>query len=374
MAQPPAYTRLFDFEGHSTSFPTTPQPGVSMEGEFDRIKATIDVILSNLALIQRDDTGIANDSVGLDQLKAEVSFGLNAATTWLTATAYFVNDGVWQDRSLYRCIVAHTSGVFATDLAAVKWELLVDHDQWLTAGEAAQDAAEVAQAGAEAAEDNALVSESNAGTSETNAAASAAAALASETAAAASAASLNLPAFGPATAGDIMQLNAGKTALEFVAQPVPLVIASIAEVDAANTAKAVSAEALRGSDYGAVQIPVWLSAVDGDVETGNGKFYYDVPAHLDGWNIVGATARLVTAGVTGTTTIQIHNLTSAADILSTEINIATTATVSDGNEVIDTDEDDLTSGDILRFDIDDVQSGTAPIGLRVNLIVRKPAA
>jgi hypothetical protein len=43
---------------------------------------------------------------------------------WLTSTAFALNDVVYEGGSSYICIVAHTSGVFATDLAAVKWELV----------------------------------------------------------------------------------------------------------------------------------------------------------------------------------------------------------------------------------------------------------
>lgn len=46
-------------------------------------------------------------------------------TAWATATAYVVGD-VRTVNSLecYRCLVAHTSGTFATDLAASKWVLM----------------------------------------------------------------------------------------------------------------------------------------------------------------------------------------------------------------------------------------------------------
>lgn len=44
---------------------------------------------------------------------------------WVTATAYAVGDIVQQSGSSYRCKIAHTSGTFATDLAAGKWELTV---------------------------------------------------------------------------------------------------------------------------------------------------------------------------------------------------------------------------------------------------------
>lgn len=41
---------------------------------------------------------------------------------WLTATAYDVGDLVlFTDGHVYKCLIAHTSGAFATDLADVKW-------------------------------------------------------------------------------------------------------------------------------------------------------------------------------------------------------------------------------------------------------------
>jgi len=42
---------------------------------------------------------------------------------WVTATAYTLNDLVSENGSSYICTSDHTSGTFATDLAASKWEL-----------------------------------------------------------------------------------------------------------------------------------------------------------------------------------------------------------------------------------------------------------
>ena len=42
---------------------------------------------------------------------------------WVTATAYAVDTLAEDGGSVYICVVAHTSGTFATDLAAVKWQL-----------------------------------------------------------------------------------------------------------------------------------------------------------------------------------------------------------------------------------------------------------
>lgn len=56
---------------------------------------------------------ISNGSVG--------QIVVSAPAAWLTATAYIVGDYVTQSGTIYLCIVAHTSGTFATDLAAGKW-------------------------------------------------------------------------------------------------------------------------------------------------------------------------------------------------------------------------------------------------------------
>ena len=45
---------------------------------------------------------------------------------WLTATAYVVDDVVRYGSSSYVCVTNHTSGTWATDLAATKWELMLE--------------------------------------------------------------------------------------------------------------------------------------------------------------------------------------------------------------------------------------------------------
>jgi len=46
---------------------------------------------------------------------------------WATATAYSVDDVVIQSSKIYQCLIAHTSGTFATDLAAVDWVELANN-------------------------------------------------------------------------------------------------------------------------------------------------------------------------------------------------------------------------------------------------------
>ena len=45
------------------------------------------------------------------------------AADWVTSTSYVINDKVQESGLVYRCILAHTSGTFATDLAASRWTL-----------------------------------------------------------------------------------------------------------------------------------------------------------------------------------------------------------------------------------------------------------
>jgi hypothetical protein len=61
----------------------------------------------------------------LNQANPYVVDGLNWRGNWVTATAYALGDIVQTNGIAYICIVAHTSGVFATDLAAVRWQVFV---------------------------------------------------------------------------------------------------------------------------------------------------------------------------------------------------------------------------------------------------------
>lgn len=51
----------------------------------------------------------------------QIAHTLSSVNAWVTATSYVVGDFVKESSVIYYCIVAHTSGVFATDLAAGKW-------------------------------------------------------------------------------------------------------------------------------------------------------------------------------------------------------------------------------------------------------------
>src|SRR5262245_57923208 len=117
MAQPTPYDREFSFTNFQTANPTATLPANQVDAELNSVKETLDAVLANLALIQRDDGALANLSVGAAQLAAELQVGISAPRVWATATAYKTSpiDTVFQGSAFYRCLVSHTSGVFATD-------------------------------------------------------------------------------------------------------------------------------------------------------------------------------------------------------------------------------------------------------------------
>ena len=76
MTQPAPYVRHSSFTGSSPYRDAT--LGAAMDVEFNAVKATLDQVLYNISIIQRDDGQLANQSVGPDQLNAV--FGNVSAT------------------------------------------------------------------------------------------------------------------------------------------------------------------------------------------------------------------------------------------------------------------------------------------------------
>lgn len=101
-----------------------------LDAELDAIAVTTDGLGDNLALIQRDDGKLVDSLVEPYNLSAAtraytLATKWNARGLWATATAYVLNDMVDVGGASYVCAVAHTSGVFATDYAAGKWQIFV---------------------------------------------------------------------------------------------------------------------------------------------------------------------------------------------------------------------------------------------------------
>lgn len=125
MTVPTGYELSYDFTGFQSANPNTPLPADKVEIEFNNLEQTTDEIISNLSVIQRSDTALQNGIVTFDALSATVKALLGTTMVprgdWVTGTAYAALDLVDESSSVYICVTAHTSGTFATDLAAGKW-------------------------------------------------------------------------------------------------------------------------------------------------------------------------------------------------------------------------------------------------------------
>lgn len=156
---------------------------------------------------------------------------------------------------------------------------------------------------------------------------------------------------------------------------VTVIRASAAEINTGTDAnKAVTPDALAGSNFGIRYLQVAVFDYTTDMATGDGKAYVTVPAAYAGMNLVAVHGRVITAGTTSTCLVQIHNLTQTADMLSTRLSIDSAETGSDtaaAAAVIDGNNDDVAANDLLRIDVDQVHT-TAAKGLILTMGFQLP--
>jgi len=104
--------------------------------------------------------------------------------------------------------------------------------------------------------------------------------------------------------------------------------------------------------------------------TGNGKAYLTIPDELNGLNLTAVHARVLTAGVSGTMTIQITNVTDSTSMLSTKLTIDSGQVGSDTSTtqaVIDLAYDDVAVNDLISINIDTIHTSVASKGLITRL-------
>lgn len=102
------------------------------------------------------------------------------------------------------------------------------------------------------------------------------------------------------------------------------------------------------------------------LSTGDGKFIFAIPGDLDGWSLTAAAAYVTTVSSSGLVTVQIRNVTLAADMLSTRITIdvgETTSYTAAAPAVIAAAP--VAKGQLIAVDVD--VAGTAAKGLGVIL-------
>lgn len=179
------------------------------------------------------------------------------------------------------------------------------------------------------------------------------------------------------TAGNGLTITTTTIAVDSASDTVDGIVelATTAETDTGtDTARALTPDGLAGSYAGTKSVVCNVIDYTTNTSTGDGKFYFVVPSALNGMVIVRVHARVITAGTTNTTDVQLHNVTDAVDILSTKLTIDSAETGSDTAAtpaVINTSNDDLATNDLIRVDIDAV-STTPAKGLIVTIEARLP--
>ena len=104
------------------------------------------------------------------------------------------------------------------------------------------------------------------------------------------------------------------------------------------------------------------------------SIYFTVPELLDGRNLIDVDFALASASTSGTPTFQLYNVTDSVDMLSTKVTIdenELTSYTATTPAVVDTTNDDVATGDMIRFDCDD-DGNTGALGCTVIMKFRKP--
>ncbi|MFY9292812.1 MAG: tail fiber protein [Methylorubrum rhodinum] len=133
-ALPALLARLFSYTGFQQERGDTGFPGTRIDADLDQLANGFNALRGAIGTLFRDDGGLKNGSVTRAALAADIWLGLGATRPWKTASTYAKDATVTQGYTLYVCLVAHASGVFATDLVAGRWAPLADLSQAVTIG------------------------------------------------------------------------------------------------------------------------------------------------------------------------------------------------------------------------------------------------
>jgi len=152
-------------------------------------------------------------------------------------------------------------------------------------------------------------------------------------------------------------------------------LATYTEVNEGNSTKVVTPDALAGSYYGWKDIGWTIHDDDSNTTIADGKKGYAVPEAMSTMEIRDFTCSVVDLnGATGDATVVMLRRVRAgvsADMLSVGVTIGYNEyTASD--ETVDTNNDDLNTGDLLFCDIDGITSGHPHIGLSCTATAHRP--
>lgn len=126
MAYPTIYSVTYSYTGFQQAQQgISAFPGTQLDADLAGLHDSVSTLALFMTGALRSDGQLQNGIVTFDSLSASLQTnGLAPAVAWATATPFKAGNSVVQGVNLYRALIAHTSGVFATDLAAGKWLLV----------------------------------------------------------------------------------------------------------------------------------------------------------------------------------------------------------------------------------------------------------
>src|SRR5260370_37464964 len=121
------YPSIYNVTYNYTGFQQSQQgisafPGTQLDADLAGLKSSVSGLALFMQTAIRSDGALNNGIVTYDSLSPNLqAAGLAPANPWATGIGYLLGANVTINNGLYRSLIAHTSGVFATDLAAGKW-------------------------------------------------------------------------------------------------------------------------------------------------------------------------------------------------------------------------------------------------------------
>lgn len=150
-------------------------------------------------------------------------------------------------------------------------------------------------------------------------------------------------------------------------------LATAAETTTGTDAtRAVTPDGLAGSDYGKGKVSIQVTDGSGAITTGDGKAYIRIPEEFNGHNLVGVDFAVTAPSTSGALTFTVERGRQASPTTAhAYVDMLSTASTIDVNEydtedagtpaVINTSNDDVVTGDLVRINFDGIGSGPSAV-------------
>lgn len=122
MAYPTKPERDYSYTSFQESQGDNSFPGTQLDNDLANLKQAIDETIDFTASVIRSDGKLGNGVVAKSSLDESILLGIAPPRAWETGGSYAVDETIFTANALYICVVAHTAGVFASDLAAGRWQ------------------------------------------------------------------------------------------------------------------------------------------------------------------------------------------------------------------------------------------------------------